>query len=394
MTDLPSPLTGLDCDLKAFPFMPVEIMRLFNSEFHAQANDSEWRAGMTLWLKSWHQVPAASIPNDDIALARLAELGRDVKSWKKLRERALHGWVLCDDGRLYHPVVAQKAIEAMAKKKAQQERTTRARLAALKKRLSQNSNPEDQERLEKEISSLSLILKSITTEHVTKYVTESVTDAVTETNREGEGEGEGEGIIDISLTSFEIESAQSKTELNEDRTNPVPRVTKPKGKTNGTRLSDDWQPSAEDQAYASSQGYAEPDIQRIAESFRDYWIAQAGAKGIKRDWAATWRTWCRNQERFNPGSSRARSLSNQPGRGSIAAAALAVMRQSSPISMGSSAAELEQRSIPNSRGSIGHSLPADHQREFDHGDHPMLSGDGTTQPGRDGFADDDRDFPG
>ncbi len=31
-----------------------------------------------------------------------------------------------------------------------------------------------------------------------------------------------------------------------------------------------------------------------ADRFKDYWIAQPGAKGRKRDWAATWRNWCRN----------------------------------------------------------------------------------------------------
>src|SRR5690606_6486157 len=76
------------------------------------ASDAEWRAGLILWLKSYHQVPAASLPDDDVALARLAEFGRDVRGWKKVRDVALRGWVLCDDGRLYHPVVAEKALVA------------------------------------------------------------------------------------------------------------------------------------------------------------------------------------------------------------------------------------------------------------------------------------------
>lgn len=112
MTDLPDPLTPADCDLRDFQFMPIDIVRLFSSRFHAIANDAEWRAGFTLWLKSFHQVPAGSIPDDDIELTRLAEFGRDVKSWKKVREVALHGWVKCSDGRFYHPVVSEKATES------------------------------------------------------------------------------------------------------------------------------------------------------------------------------------------------------------------------------------------------------------------------------------------
>lgn len=32
------------------------------------------------------------------------------------------------------------------------------------------------------------------------------------------------------------------------------------------------------------------------ESFTDYWISVAGAKGLKSDWDATWRNWVRNQK--------------------------------------------------------------------------------------------------
>jgi len=116
---LPEPLVPANVDLRDFPYMPVEVERLFGSEFHAQANDSEWRAGVTLCLKSFHQVPAASLPSDDVALARLAELGRDVRAWRRIKRRALRGWVRCGDGRIYHRVVAEKALEAWIEKLAQ-----------------------------------------------------------------------------------------------------------------------------------------------------------------------------------------------------------------------------------------------------------------------------------
>jgi Protein of unknown function (DUF1376) len=113
------PLVAAKVDLRDFPYMPVEVERLFASEFHAQANDSEWRAGVTLWLKSFHQVPAASLPDDDVALARLAELGRDVRAWRRIKKKALRGWVRCGDGRLYHHVVAEKVLEAWIEKLSQ-----------------------------------------------------------------------------------------------------------------------------------------------------------------------------------------------------------------------------------------------------------------------------------
>lgn len=114
---LPEPLVPADCDLRDFAFMPLDVTRLFGSRFHAIANDSEWRAGVTLWAKSWQQVPTASLPDDDVELCRLAELGRDLRAWRKVKAAALHGWIKCSDGRLYHPTVAEKALDAFAKKR-------------------------------------------------------------------------------------------------------------------------------------------------------------------------------------------------------------------------------------------------------------------------------------
>ena len=34
----------------------------------------------------------------------------------------------------------------------------------------------------------------------------------------------------------------------------------------------------------------------VAEKFRDHWTAMPGGRGIKADWLATWRNWCRNEE--------------------------------------------------------------------------------------------------
>lgn len=109
---LPEPLVPSNVDLGGYGFMPLYGHRLFGSNFNSMCTDAEWRAGVTLWWKAWNQIPAASLPDDDASLARLADLGRDVKTWRKLREHALHGFVLCNDGRLYHKALAPLAIEA------------------------------------------------------------------------------------------------------------------------------------------------------------------------------------------------------------------------------------------------------------------------------------------
>lgn len=193
MNDLPAPLAPADCDLRDFPFMPLDIQRLFNSEFHARANDSEWRAGLTLWLKSFHQVPAGSIPDDEISLTRLAELGRDVKSWRKVRAIALHGWVKCSDGRLYHPVVAEKAAEAWAGKKNQRARTGKARLQAMLVRLSKASDSFDFAHIETNVQTVLGELSLHLSQTEFESIKISVTDSVTEAKRKREGKGEGKG---------------------------------------------------------------------------------------------------------------------------------------------------------------------------------------------------------
>ena len=117
----PDPLVPADVVLRDFPFFPLDIARLFNSRFHAIASDAEWRAGVTLWLKSYHQVPAGSLPSDDIELARLAEFGKNLKNFLKVKPVALHGWIECADGRLYHRTVAEKVIDAWTRKQQQRD---------------------------------------------------------------------------------------------------------------------------------------------------------------------------------------------------------------------------------------------------------------------------------
>ncbi len=132
MTDLPPPPVPADCDLTDFPGMMLDVRRLFASSFNAAAstNPLAWMCGTKLWMRSWHQVPAASLPDDDAQLCHLAELGFDLKSWRKVRALALRNWVKCSDGLLYHPVEAEKALDAWNRKLEQRWRTEVARIKA------------------------------------------------------------------------------------------------------------------------------------------------------------------------------------------------------------------------------------------------------------------------
>lgn len=122
MTDLPAPLTPADCDLRGLPFMPMDVVRILDSDLFALATGDEFKASLALWCKAWLQVPAASLPDDDRVLAHLSGAGT---RWKKLKAMALRGWIKCNDGRLYHPVVAEKAAEAWKHRLAQRERANK-----------------------------------------------------------------------------------------------------------------------------------------------------------------------------------------------------------------------------------------------------------------------------
>jgi uncharacterized protein YdaU (DUF1376 family) len=76
---------------------------------------------------------------------------------------------------------------------------------------------------------------------------------------------------------------------------PTPLKTKAKAEeARATRLPADWAPSESDVAFCRDE---RPDLlpSNVANQFRDYWVAQPGAKGRKMDWPATWRNWVRNQ---------------------------------------------------------------------------------------------------
>ncbi len=66
-----------------------------------------------------------------------------------------------------------------------------------------------------------------------------------------------------------------------------------------TRLPADWKPSDKDVEFLIDTR-PELNVHLVADGFRDYWIAQPGAKGRKADWPATWRNWIRNQRQAAP----------------------------------------------------------------------------------------------
>ncbi len=172
MTDLPDPLVPSDVDLRGMPYMPLDVVRLFDSDFYALSNGAEFKAGLSLWCKAFLQVPAGSLPNDERLLAHLSGAGA---AWPKVRDMALHGWVKCNDGRLYHRTVAEKALDAWKARTDRRARTEAARKARQSSRADSDTNPPPS-------------VTTSVTENATDDVTNVVTLAVT-SSKGTEGKG-------------------------------------------------------------------------------------------------------------------------------------------------------------------------------------------------------------
>ncbi|MBU2810573.1 YdaU family protein [Acidithiobacillus thiooxidans] len=114
-----SPPVSADIDLRSYCWMKLDLSRLHSSDFIHLASNEEFGAAVKLWTESMRQVPAGSLPNDDRILACLAGYRGSPRRWRKVKTIALHGFSLCSDGRLYHPVLAEMVLDAWGNKTQQ-----------------------------------------------------------------------------------------------------------------------------------------------------------------------------------------------------------------------------------------------------------------------------------
>ena len=114
MTDQtrPPPLVPPEVDLRDFATMPLDVQMLRDSRFAGEVSGDAFRAGVMLWCAAWHQVPCGSLPDNDAELSKLAGYGFAVREWRRVKQQAMQGCVLCSDGRWYHGEVSARALIA------------------------------------------------------------------------------------------------------------------------------------------------------------------------------------------------------------------------------------------------------------------------------------------
>jgi hypothetical protein len=122
------PLTPPGSNLQSYDWFPLFHRRLIRSDFWRSSSDQVCRISVDFWCECYQQIPAASLPNDDIFLSNLAGLGkRNLKPWFALKSCVMKPWRLCDDDRWYHPLLAEIVIETLSKRTKWAERKAEQR---------------------------------------------------------------------------------------------------------------------------------------------------------------------------------------------------------------------------------------------------------------------------
>lgn len=101
-------------------------------------------------------------------------------------------------------------------------------------------------------------------------------------------------IKSAKITALKSELKSEPNHIVTNNQEPITSINVAKA-TKGTRwqkgfaLPDEWVEFCK-----KERSDLEPS--KVFESFTDYWVSVAGAKGVKADWFATWRNWIRNQK--------------------------------------------------------------------------------------------------
>ena len=112
---LPEPPVPEECTMGNNDYFPLYFRRLRKSRWWRGASDLARSRNIDLWGEAYEQQPAGSLPDDDIDLADAAGFGRDVASFQKVKAEILTPWILCSDGRWYHPTVCEVVLDLWEK---------------------------------------------------------------------------------------------------------------------------------------------------------------------------------------------------------------------------------------------------------------------------------------
>lgn len=315
----PDPLTPPDSDLRDFQFMPLDVVRFAQSDLVSMEDAEAVLAALLLWGAAWHSTPAGSLTDDDRVLAKAAGYGRAIGDWQRIRTAALHGFIKCSDGRLYHPVVSEKVVEAWNGKLRQRHRTycaaVRKHNERDKEKVDQRQSPSfedwlDGGRPQAVVTPSAPSMSRVTGDHVARDEASQERDTPSlsrsshaEIASKGQGQGQGQGDINYGTSSLPVEpAAPSDGSAGRDLVlvSPEPAPTrKARAKAEPTaaeqKLFDEFwaiyprrvakQPALEAYLVVVRRGV---DPQAILQGLRAYASSRLGKDPEKTAHAATW----------------------------------------------------------------------------------------------------------
>lgn len=281
MTPIAPPVPA-DLDLTNFPFMPLDVRRLRDSDLALDSDPEVFKAAVLLWCASWHQVPASSLPNCDRKLAKLAGYGDNLKRWSKVKTEALRGFSVATDGRLYHVVVAEKAGEAHAAKLRSAHKREVERLKKAAQRAEQKPV----------LPTFEVWLANFQETGDEHWTPPPSTPSVPGVSL-GTGSGQEDGHPGGRDGEIDKDKDKGQGQGSNKGIGPAAGDPPASGSSSkrGSRLAPDWVLPKVWGTWALERGMPEARIRNEAEKFRNHWVSKPGKDGLKLDWEATWRNW-------------------------------------------------------------------------------------------------------
>lgn len=132
--DLPAPLVPAEVSMSGNEWFPLYHHQLRKSRWWRSASDFARSRNVDLWCASFGEMPAGSLPDDDLELADAAGFGRDVAAFRSHKAELMAPWTLCSDGRWYHPTVCAVALDVW-ERTGERRRNGRSRMAAYRARI-------------------------------------------------------------------------------------------------------------------------------------------------------------------------------------------------------------------------------------------------------------------
>jgi hypothetical protein len=137
MAERPPPPVPAECMTSGNDWFPWYFDRLRKSKWWRRASDLARARSVMLWGEAYKATPAGSLADDDDELAEAAGFGMDVDAFLAAKAEIMAPWLLCSDGRWYHPTVCEVVLDSW-------ERTSERRRAAAAKKAGQRARARGQ----------------------------------------------------------------------------------------------------------------------------------------------------------------------------------------------------------------------------------------------------------